>query len=68
MIKMNILKAKMIEKGVKAEDLAKSLGVQKTSFYRKLNGQVKFSLSEAQKISEILGLTDKETLQIFLGR
>lgn len=68
MIKANILKAKMIEKGIKADDLAKKLGIKKTSFYRRLNGHTQFGLDEVQKVCDILDLTDQQVLQIFLGR
>ena len=64
---MNVLKlkGKMVEKGFAADSLAKAIGIDKSTFYRKTECLKKFSVGEAQKIKEVLHLTDKEFMAIF---
>ena len=69
MMNTNVLKAKMIEKGVKAEVLAETMGVSKTTFYRRLSNRGKvLTVGEAVSIAEKLNLTNADITAIFFGR
>lgn len=60
------LKNKIAETGVNIETFAKSVEMDKTTFYRKLNaGGVKFTISETKRIIEKLGLSNEEAMTIF---
>lgn len=54
----NLLKAKMVEKGITQLEMAKGLGISTTSLCRKINGHNELTLSEVIKIMKTLGLTD----------
>lgn len=64
----NKLKNKMIANGCTVSKTAELLGMHKSTLYRKLNGFEKFTINEAAKLKDILGLTDLEALAIFLTR
>lgn len=61
------LKAKVIERGMNVETLAAKLGVDRSTMYRKLGEIEKFTVGEARKIKEELGLTGEEARDIFFG-
>lgn len=64
----NKLKTKIATRGFTLSKTAELLGMHKSTLYRKLNGFEKFTISEASKLKDILGLTDLEALAIFLLR
>lgn len=45
------------EKGFSVEQIAEHLNISKVNFYKKINGDVKFSLKEAQILAGLLGTT-----------
>ena len=60
------LKAVIREQGIKNSDLAKALNIDESTFYRKmLNGN--FSVAQANKMVEILGMDSKEANTIFFS-
>lgn len=60
------LRAKMVEKSVSVDHLAKSIGINRASLYRKLNNAEKITIGEARRISDALELTCDEATLIFL--
>lgn len=64
----NKLRGKIIEKGLNVAQTAELIDIHKSSFYRKLNGFDIFTVNEAVKLKEVLGLTNLEALEIFLAR
>lgn len=66
-MKLNKLKAKIVEKGLNVEALAEAIGVDRSSLYRKLNNFEKITIGEACKMKEALGMTDAEANDIFLA-
>lgn len=46
----------MIEKDINVDKLSKLLGISKSSVYRKINGESAFTMPEAKKIVQILGV------------
>lgn len=50
------LEYEMKKKAVSVADMCEKLGISRSAFYRKCNGISEFTLSEIQKIVDILGL------------
>lgn len=65
---MNILKlkGKMVETGHSTEALAAKIGIDRSTLYRKMENGEKFTVGEAIKIIDVLGLSDCEATSIFL--
>ena len=66
-MKINKLKAKIMEKGLNVEGLAGMIGVEKSTMYRKLNRFEKITIGEAIRIKAALGMTNEEAIDIFLS-
>lgn len=62
----NKLKGKIVEKGLNVETVAEKIGIDKATFYRKLGDFDKFNIGEANRIKDVLGLTNQEACDIFL--
>lgn len=68
-LKKNMMKLKglIVEKGTTQEYVAKSAGITRSTFYRKIcSGGGEFTANEIRLIKETLGLTNDEVLTIFL--
>lgn len=66
-MKLNLLKGKIVEKGMNVESLAEKIGIDRSSMYRKLNNFEKITIGEAQKIKVVLNLSDEDANAIFFG-
>lgn len=64
---INKLKGKMVERQVNVETLAKMIGAERSSLYRKFNNAEKITVGEAVRIKSALGLSDAEACSIFLA-
>jgi predicted transcriptional regulator len=66
---MNILKlrAKMVEKGYNVVGLAKKMGIDKATLYRKLAEGEKFTVGDVQELNKVLDLTKDEAHEIFFS-
>lgn len=60
------LRAKIIERGMGVEELADILGMSSPTLYRKLRAPLTMTLMEVIKLKDILGLSDKEAIDVFL--
>lgn len=60
------LRGKIVEKGYSIETFIKAAGIGRALFYRRLKDTSKFTLGEAHKICDALGLTWDEAIAIFL--
>lgn len=62
------LKEKINEKNLNPTLLADSIGMNRSTFYRKLraNGET-FAIGEAHRIADVLPLTHQEAIDIFFG-
>ncbi len=65
---MELLKEKIKEKGFTQQEVATEMRFNRSNLNEKLSGLREFSLPQARKLSQILGLTDAEILQIFFKR
>lgn len=58
----------LIELRSSKQKVADKIGINRSTFYRKMNGKVKgFSIEEAQKIADVVPLTNEEAVEIFFG-
>lgn len=68
MVNVDKLRGLMTEKRINVETMAKMLGVDRATLYRKLNSAGEnFTIREANQIVQILGLTRDEADRIFFA-
>lgn len=66
MVHINMLKSKMVERGVNSEKLAESLNVNLQTYYRRLkNNGANLRISDIQTITDVLELDTDEFNAIF---
>lgn len=53
------------KRGFTKDNFINRIGVAKSPFYRKMQGEVQFKLDEIQKIREVLNLSDDDVMRIF---
>lgn len=64
---MDILRGKMAEKRVSVEDMAKAMGINASTFYRKMKSDGStFTVGQMHQVVDILGLSSEEATSIFL--
>ena len=63
-----LLRRVMEKKGVLQKEMADYLGIKPGTWGRKMRGKSEFTLSEINKISEILLLENREVMLIFFGQ
>ena len=61
------LKAKIVERNMTMEELASSIGISTATLYRKVRSPLRMTLMEVIKIKDVLDITDKEAIDIFLA-
>lgn len=62
------LKGLIVERGTTQEAVAKSIGIDRSTFYRKMKNGGDFSILEAQQIAKEVPLTDYEAIEIFFSK
>lgn len=61
------IKTRMSELGLTVKDVVASLGIDESTYYRKMANDGKtFSVEQVQKLSVLLNLTKQEASEIFL--
>lgn len=66
-INCNMLKGKIIERGLTVEKLAEIMGIDKSTLYRKLSNGDTMLVKDANTIVKALNLSANEALAIFFG-
>ncbi|WP_086350158.1 helix-turn-helix transcriptional regulator [Candidatus Enterococcus clewellii] len=66
---INVLKLKgaIVEKGTTQQAVADAIGIDRSTFYRKMKNGGDFSIEEAKKIAKEVPLTNFEAVEIFFG-
>ncbi len=65
-VNVNRIHAKLKELSITVEDVAKRMGIARSTLYRKLNNSgAGLSVKDAQSLIDILQLTQQEALDIF---
>lgn len=67
MINTNKLKGLIVERGTTQQAVADSIGIDRSTFYRKMKKGGDFSIEEAKKMKLEIPLTDQEAIEIFFG-
>ncbi len=63
---INKLRGKIIENGMTVNDVASYIGMDRSTFYRKLNNEGEtFTIKEVNLIRDVLNLTVDEAVSIF---
>lgn len=65
MVDTNKLKGAIVANGKDQKQIANKLGIDKSTFYRKMKEGGSFSVGEAAKMAEIIPLSDAEAISIF---
>nr|DAS11272.1 MAG TPA: Regulatory protein-modification, helix-turn-helix, transcriptional regulato, DNA [Caudoviricetes sp.] len=68
MIAINKLKGKIAEQGMNMTTFAKSIDLDYSSLYRRLEGQVSFTVSDVEKITKVLHLENEDIVSIFFAK
>lgn len=63
-MKKREFKAMLIKKGINVEELAKKIGLDRATLYRKVNNNT-LTLTDINNIIQALDLTEDETMAIF---
>lgn len=67
-INTNKLKGKMVEQGMTAEEVAKKVGMNPSTFYRKIKAcGLSFTVAEMYKLVDVLRLSQKDAIDIFFA-
>lgn len=62
------LKGKIVEEGLTQKDLAKFIGIDQSTFYRKIkNKGLTFNIDEVGKIISTLNLNNDDAIDIFFN-
>lgn len=63
------LRGKIVERGLTHKRVAKSIGIDKSTFYRKMKKDdgAEFSVGEMHSLCDVLDLTKEEAVAIFLS-
>lgn len=68
MVDINKMKGKIVEKGWNIDRLAKEIGMNRSTLYRKMNSNgTEFTIREADMIATVLGLTYDDINAIFFS-
>lgn len=64
---INKLKGKIRECGMTQEEFAKAIGMEKSTYYRKMqSGGIKFTIGQMHNAVKVLNLSSEEANDIFL--
>ena len=67
-VKVNYLKARLVERNMSIGDLAEQIGVDRSTLYRKLNDNgAGLLIGEVNAIVRVLGLSAREASDIFFN-
>lgn len=66
-LKVNKIKARMVELGMTQAQLADKMGINQRTFRFKMNGTMRVYLHDLENLMVILELTPEETVEYFFG-
>ena len=64
-LKPNLLKAKIVEKGITAKSMCKDIEMPYATWCSKVSGRNQFNVEEVKKITKVLNLSSEEMISIF---
>lgn len=63
-----LLMSKIVLHGYNTKDFCEVLGISRSAFYRKMNGETEFVRAEINRMIYLLELTESEISEIFFTR
>lgn len=68
MVNTNLLKGKIVARGMRQTDVAEAIGISENTLSAKIQGKSSFTLDQVEKLCSILKINDvKEKCEIFLS-
>lgn len=68
MTNVSILRGKIAERNTTQEAVANAMGINRSTFYRKMKEEGKFfTIEEVQKMAKILSLNEGDIMKIFFA-
>lgn len=67
MTDLDSLRKEIKKSGLKKSHIADQIGIGPKTLWRKLSGKTEFTLSEADKLGEVLGMNQEEKRNIFFN-
>lgn len=67
MVNVNKLKGRIVERNSSVAELSEKMGIDKATFYRKLNEPGSFTIRDADAIKEALDLSTADAVAIFFA-
>lgn len=67
MLSVKELKAEIVRNGETVKSVALKLGMDRGTFYRKMNGVSDFTRTDIQKLVKMLRLSSEDTMRIFFA-
>lgn len=67
MLSVKDLKAEIVRNGETVKSVALKLGIDRGTFYRKMNGVSDFTRADIQKLVETLKLSNADAMRIFFA-
>lgn len=64
---VNKLKARMVEKGITGQTLAKLMNLSEATIYDKLNNKIEFKRSEIERLCELLTIPAENIVDYFFS-
>lgn len=61
------LKALRVKNGFTQKDIAEILGISETSYNKRENGSLEFTISEIKKLKNIFNLSNDDIIRIFFS-
>lgn len=66
-VDVNKLKGAIVENGKTQQQVAEGIGIDRSTFYRKIKNGGDFSIGEVSKMVSVIPLTNEQAIQIFLN-
>jgi len=67
MVDTNKLKGAIVSNGKTQQEVAEKIGIDRSTFYRKMKSGGDFSVGEAAKMAAVIPLDDAEAIAIFFS-
>lgn len=64
---VNKLKARMVEKGITGQTLAKLMNLSEATIYDKINNKIEFKRSEIERLCELLTIPAESIVDYFFS-
>ena len=68
MFNRNEFKAQLARQGLNVSTLAENVGLDPATLYRKMNGEVQFTVGDVEEIRDALKLGSRDVLSIFFAQ